>query len=230
MVTNLEIFSIHLTMLLKPSDFRFTVLLFALIYVYVVMNLSSEHVSKEKETGTKDSAHLGSLRKLSELNQTAVLTTQTSKTEKENDTEKRNCVQEKVALNLLEKDTFWFSDKEALLHIRSAYLDFRFDPPKTQILTLMGYNLSSNPDSIVCHYVYQRQCQEFVRNVNASVVFLHERERTKCFFKEVIVRCSFPKNDPPDYVAVSVLHKGKYFYFFIHFLNFVGPGSILWDH
>ena len=59
------------------------------------------------------------------------------------------CNGTKDRLNIKGDDTFWNSEKEPHLHIRSAYLDYRFGKPVVQFLTIMGYNLS---EYVICHF------------------------------------------------------------------------------
>ena len=117
----------------------------------------------------------------------------------------RKCNGVKDKLNIKESDTFWNSEREPHLHIRSAYLDYRFEKPVVQFLTIMGHNLS---DSIICHFAYNRPCKEIVANVQSSLTDLFKNDRTKCFYLQVTVKCPFSPDEPPDYVAVSTNSTG----------------------
>ena len=112
-------------------------------------------------------------------------------------------------LNLKEDDTFWNSEEEPHLYIRSSYLDYRFEKPVVQFLTVMGHNIS---ESIVCHFAYYRPCKEIVANIQSSLTDLFKNDRTKCFYLQVIVKCPFSADDPPDYVAVSTKSIGNIFW------------------
>ena len=118
----------------------------------------------------------------------------------------RECNGVEDKLNVKKDDTFWNSEEEPHLYIRSAYLDYRFEKPVVQFLTIVGHNIS---ESIVCHFAYYRPCEEIVANVQSSLTDLFKNDRTKCFYLQVIVKCPFSADDPPDYVAVSTKSTGN---------------------
>ena len=104
-------------------------------------------------------------------------------------------------IKIKEQETFRPLDNESYMYVRSAYLDYRFNPPVIQILTVMGGHIFSYSKAIRCQFMRYKYNRTEVQTVEGALMKL--RNPINCFFRSVAVSCKASLANPPDYVSLS---------------------------
>ncbi len=119
------------------------------------------------------------------------------------------------ARKVKDEHSFWHSSglRRAPLYIRSAYVDFRVEPPSVRVLTIMSRAFQDEARTLVCSLSrLNKECNDTVRT-KASVEELLTAHSFTCFYKEVLVQCHLPESfrtsGPPEYVGISLNKTGR---------------------
>ena len=111
-------------------------------------------------------------------------------------------------VSIKEPDTFTTLDNEPYFYVRSAYLEYRHDPPRVQILAVMGSHLLEETENIRCRFMRSSK----TKSLQMEVVAAELRKMNNpvgCYFKSVQISCSLSDDDAPDYVSISYKEEGK---------------------
>ena len=101
-----------------------------------------------------------------------------------------------------EDDTSGVPKNEPYLYLRSAYLDYRFNPPKIWILALAGKTISSS--SIQCYRMQNINKDNIVKPLKTNIYLNHTKA---CFFKMYVFHCDMDQGKP-DFVTISTNQRG----------------------
>ena len=104
-----------------------------------------------------------------------------------------------LSTNPGEENFFVAAPNEPFLYLKSAFVDFRFNPPVIWILAVVG---KQSLEDRVCHV---SPTSEGPKPTQAQILFSFEK---KCFFDMVIFHCNFTQNDPPQHVTVAAKNAG----------------------
>ena len=108
---------------------------------------------------------------------------------------------------VLNEDAFGVPSNEPYLFLRSAYLDHRFNPPRTWILAVAAKTLDRN--TAQCVYKEENGDIETVKAVAS-----HDGAANYCFYAQYIFYCNLGDRNP-DFVTLTFNDKGKFLCLFI---------------
>ena len=111
---------------------------------------------------------------------------------------------------IVNKDEFGIPDNEPHLYLRSAYLDYRLNPPKTWVLSVAGKDLKTQNAQCFYYFKARESTQE---ETMAVITTVYSNIKNDCFFGLLILQCDLGK-DIPDYVTITFNDKGKYSNFY----------------
>ena len=125
---------------------------------------------------------------------------------------------------IVNKDEFGIPDNEPHLYLRSAYLDYRLNPPKAWVLSVAGKNLKSQ--NAQCFYHFKASGSKRERTVAISTT-IYSDIKSSCFFRLLILQCDLGR-DKPDYVTVTFNEKGICeIIFFLYIVNLMDDSPLL---
>ena len=104
----------------------------------------------------------------------------------------------------MNEDAFGVPSNEPYLYLRSAYLDYRFNAPKTWILVVAGKNL----DVKTAQCIYSRDKGK-TETVNATLS--HNSGARGCFYRQYIFDCNLGERNP-HFVTLTFNGKGKFYF------------------
>ena len=105
----------------------------------------------------------------------------------------------------MNKDEFGIPDNEPHLYLRSAYLDYRLNPPKAWVLAVAGKDLKSQ--NAQCLYHFKANGSQKEKTV-VVITGLYSDTKNTCFFRLFIFQCDLGKVKP-DYVTITFNGKGN---------------------
>ena len=105
---------------------------------------------------------------------------------------------------IVNKDEFGIPSNEPHLYLRSAYLDYRLNPPKTWVLSVAGKDLKTQ--NAQCFYYFKANGSKKERT-EAITTSIFSDIKSSCFFRVLILQCDLGK-DKPDYVTITFNNKG----------------------
>ena len=104
------------------------------------------------------------------------------------------------------KDEFGIPGNEPHLYLRSAYLDYRLNPPKTWVLAVAGIDLKAQNAQCLYHFKARGSKKERTEAVTTSI---HSDTKSSCFFRLLILHCDLSSSrDKPDYVTITFSDEG----------------------
>ena len=106
---------------------------------------------------------------------------------------------------IVNKDEFGIPDNEPHLYLRSAYLDYRLNPPKAWVLAVAGEDLKSQ--NAQCLYHFKANGSQKEKTV-AVITSVYSDIKNTCFFRLLIFQCDLGKVKP-DYVTITFNDKGN---------------------
>ena len=119
--------------------------------------------------------------------------------------ENRN-INQSAGTFIVNKDEFGIPDNEPHLYLRSAYLDYRLNPPKAWVLAVAGKDLKSQ--NAQCLYHFKANGSKTEKTVATTRSMFREKKKSSCFFHLLIFQCDLSR-DKPDYVTITFNNKGN---------------------
>ena len=105
---------------------------------------------------------------------------------------------------IVNKDEFGIPDNEPHLYLRSAYLDYRLNPPKAWVLAVAGKDLKSQNAQCFYHFKASGSKKERTEAISTTV---YSDIKSSCFFRLLILQCDL-SSEKPDYVTITFNDKG----------------------
>ena len=107
---------------------------------------------------------------------------------------------------IVNKDKFGSPDNEPHLYLRSAYLDYRLNPPKAWVLAVAGNDLKTENGQ--CFYHFKANGSKRERTEAISTTIYSGNKGVSCFFHLLILQCDLSK-DKPDYITITFNETGN---------------------